>query len=629
MRCLILIALCLAVANASYFTKNRFHKLLNRYQNRYDLGRTNGLFGCNDVEGCDNVEGCDDVEGCMEDYVDQIRCDRGLGREQCPRDIEDILSGYDDEWEPSEMDNVLRGRQQWGMDKMIPKSSWYDSEYGQEFGIGSEFGISGELGISSEFGLGSDLIKEVHDANTKLATRLYKQCKDERDDKNTIVSPLSVQLALASLNYGARGNTKRQIGRVIAGRLQKHERRQVFKMLIRHLKGLQGLEYSPLERNAKIQPVTGIFLTPTTHAQQQFIQMIKTNLGTTIKKCDFQRQPQHCRQMVNQWMAQRTQGKINHIVPQDAITDNTKMILVNSMNVKANWGPQMRQHVTKEAKFYPLDTNKVKVVEVLETEGRFKYYEDELVKIVGLPTEQKEMTLYLIVPKEKDGLNAVDKLHLQDSVQLKQLLQMTDKHRRRVGVQLPKFQIKHKIDVRRTLLKQGVTDAFDSLRADFSSITGVPKYLVDEKEYGYETMSPYTRDSMLGLEDEMTELPWTVGSQKLHLNKFIHQCTIKITENGITSSMDSGSQFEYMNEYEGNVYGRRGLFGKESLGMDELPEFFSRHPTGQKIVKANRAFAFALKHNPTNQLVFIGRVIDAAQKKVTNVRQTINVVDQL
>lgn len=31
-------------------------------------------------------------------------------------------------------------------------------------------------------------------------------------------------------------------------------------------------------------------------------------------------------------------------------------------------------------------------------------------------------------------------------------------------------------------------------------------------------------------------------------------------------------------------------------------------------VKANRAFAFAVKHNPSNQIVLVGRVIDGCQK---------------
>lgn len=635
MRCLILFAVCLALARASYWNRNRFQRLLNRYQNqnRYNIDEnTHG-----------DLYGSDDVDDYIDDYVDQIRRDRMFERDQCPRDIDGTFGLDDCDTGDFDSDELFEGFQ--GRDMRDIRGSWYEDETTPSF----------------------ELLKEVEDANTKLASRLYKESKDERDDKNILVSPISIQLALAALNLGTRGTTKRQIGRVIGGRLQKHERRQIYRTIIRKLRGYGQTGFSTVGHKSQIKPVTGIFVSQSTPAQQMFVQVIKNNLGATVKHCNFHRQPQQCRQMINHWLAQRTHGKLTQVVPQDAITDNTKLIVVNSMHVKATWGPQMRRHTTKEAKFYPLDTKKVKIVEVMETEGRFKYHEDELVKIVGLPTQQKELTLYVTVPKEKDGLTEVEKLHLHDGVQLRQLLEVTDRRTHRVGVHLPKFQIKHKIDVRRTLRKQGVTDAFDPLRADFSGITGVSKYQQDEMDDVYNRLD---RNTLLDEESlgnwrsgmETMRTPWQTGitDSKLHLNKFIHQCTIKITENGITATTGAGNDLEDFEQYGHSRFGRLG--GLEDIeqygryGLEDIEEYgrlgrgasgswddwqnddwnvfekytrFGRDETsGEKVVKANHAFAFVLKHNPTNQLVFVGRVIDAAQKKVNNVHQTINVVDQ-
>jgi serine protease inhibitor len=669
MRCLIVIALCFVLANANYQTKNRFQRLLRNYQNQ-DRYENEGRFEDQDQDQDQDryqkqyrhryqsqdrlgneLYGSDDTDDYIDDYVDEIRRERRFERDQCPRDIDEIEgqfrreNQYDDQ--EDEDDEEMRGGR-------------YSHEYEREGRRGghrySQYDDEEESRTTSI--RRSPLLQEVEDANVKLAARLYKQSKDEKDDKNTVVSPLSVQLALAALNSGARGNTKRQIGRVIGGRLQKQQRKQIFKQLIRHLKGLRQNDYSSPRQQTKINPVTGIFVTKTTRPQQMFIQQVKRNLGANVHQCNFQRQPQQCRQTINRFVAQKTQGKITHIVPQDAITDNTKMILVNALQLKAPWGRQVRQHInTKETKFYPLDTKKVKHVEVIETEGRYKYYEDELVKIVGLPTEKKQMTLYVIVPKDKDGLTDVEKLHLQDGVQLKQLLDVTDQRpRRHVGVQLPKFQIKHKIDVRRTLRKQGVTDAFDVQRADFSGITGgidsqyedderdqTPRQRRDpfsqyEDEYTSQRRNPFLNSRYE--EDESMEYQGQHEQRehKLHLNKFIHQTTLKITEQGITATTGSQSPFEREDDETERPYGRQGRrhhrggeyeTDEEMNSFDEITGFNRREPTGQHTVKANRAFAFVLKHNPTNQLVMVGRVIDAAQKKVNDVHQTINNVDQL
>lgn len=161
----------------------------------------------------DNLFGSDEVDDYIDDYVDEIRRERMFDRDQCPRGFEDILGLQDEEYETL------------GMEEIYPTGKYLDIE-------------------DIETTPRSPLLKEVQDANVRLATRLYKQSKDEKDDKNTVVSPLSIQLALAALNMGARGNTKLQIGRVIGGRLQKQERKQVFKALIRHLKGLRNIDYT-------------------------------------------------------------------------------------------------------------------------------------------------------------------------------------------------------------------------------------------------------------------------------------------------------------------------------------------------------------------------------------------------
>jgi serpin B len=650
MRCLIVIALCFVLANASYPTKNRFQRLLNQYQDqdRYQNQHRN-RYQTQDRMG-NELYGSDDTDDYIDDYVEEIRRERRLERDQCPRDIDEIEGQFqDDQYDDEEEEGIRGGR--YNQESEFETEGRRGREFEREGRRGGQYSQYEDEEESSRI-RGSPMLQEVEEANVRLAARLYKQSKDEKDDKNTVVSPLSIQLALAALNSGARGNTKRQIGRVIGGRLQKQQRKQIFKQLIRHLKGLRQNEYSSRQQQTtKINAVTGIFVTQTTRAQQMFVQQVKRNLGANVHQCNFQRQPQQCRQQINRFVAQKTHGKITHIVPQDAITDNTKMILVNAMQLKAPFGRQVRQHMnTKGAKFYPLDTKKVKHVEVIETQGRFKYYEDELVKIVGLPTEKKQLTLYVIVPKDKDGLTDVEKLHLQDGQQLKQLLDITDQRTRHVGVQLPKFQIKHKIDVRRTLRKQGVTDAFDAQRADFSGITGQNdqqnnnQYENEEETSQYERyQSRQRRNPFLNYEqDETMEYSGRQEQEtKLHLNKFIHQTTIKITEQGITASTGSQSPFENDDEQTEGQWGRQGRRHHQQRGteydseeeyntFDEITGFNRREQTGQtKMVKANRAFAFVVKHNPTNQLVMVGRVIDAAQKKVNEVHQTINNVDQL
>lgn len=314
MRCIAFICLCLAVASATSFNKRRFNRLLNEYQqrglNRYDdtddqlQQQQHGSYG--DDDNVDINEFDDD------EYVDEIRREKLMrggcgkyGREQYSTlDMDDEIEGneqchgrrcsslvLDDEFEGTDVDSRM------DFDTTDDVRNIYEPTVG---------GQQQQKRSILRKKLGVQVAREVEEANTKLASRLYKQCKEERDDKNTVVSPISVQLGLAALNKGARGETRRQISKIIAGRLPLEQRKQVFKTIARSLKTLRNNEdYSSLMQRTKINCVTGIFISQMTPAQQQWIQSIRMNLGVNVKKCNFQRQPQQCRQMINQFVSQK------------------------------------------------------------------------------------------------------------------------------------------------------------------------------------------------------------------------------------------------------------------------------------------------------------------------------------
>jgi serine protease inhibitor len=267
------------------------------------------------------------------------------------------------------------------------------------------------------------------------------------------------------------------------------------------------------------------------------------------------------------------------------------MVAVSALQMQAKWGRQFRQQqITKTARFFPLGSQKPKQCQAIQSQGKFNYYEDEQLQIVGIPTQRQELTVYVIVPKEKDGLTRVEKEQIQNGQQLKQLLDICDQRKQYTSVQLPKVQVSTKLDAKKTLLKQGVRDAFDCDQADFS---GICKKNKQQQQQG--------------------------KGENLHLNKLIHQATIKITEQGI-SAANTGSSInqieeqidEIQNQYQtrGQYYGEQDE--EESVYGQEYSKYGQQGAEAQ--VKANRAFAFAVKHKPSNQIILVGRVVDGCQK---------------
>jgi len=164
--------------------------------------------------------------------------------------------------------------------------------------------------------------------------------------------------------------------------------------------------------------------------------------------------------------------------------------------------------------------------------------------VVGVPTQQQELTFYLIVPKDKNGLNQIEKQQIQNGEQLKQLLQQAEQQQEQVQIELPKFQIKHKLDAKQTLRKQGIQDAFDADEADFSGITGQQQW---QQQQWRQQQQQQRRRHQQQYQDEdgnqqwqQQQDQWQQGEQQLHVNKLIQQATIKINEQGISAANPFG-----------------------------------------------------------------------------------------
>lgn len=138
-------------------------------------------------------------------------------------------------------------------------------------------------------------------------------------------------------------------------------------------------------------------------------------------------------------------------------------------------------------------------------------------QVLGLQTQEKQLTIYIILPKERNGLNQLEKQRIQYGKQLQQLLDAVDGRKETLKVQLPVFQIVHKMDTKQILRKLGVENAFDGDDADFSAIN---------EEVAEETLH-YGRRQTGGLEDVDAKKA-AEKQQQLHLNKLIQLATIQV-----------------------------------------------------------------------------------------------------
>jgi serpin B len=321
------------------------------------------------------------------------------------------------------------------------------------------------------------------DGNTAFALDLYQQLRTQ--EGNLCFSPYSISTALAMTYAGARGNTEAQMARVLhfdLEHLTQEALHSVFAALEAHLAQVQGEDDIALHVANSLWPQAGYAFLAT------FLDLCQRCYGVTITPVDYAGDTQGARQQINAWVEEKTREKIKELLKPPHVTPLTTLILVNAIYFKGNWTSQFDKRRTRDGDFY-LNAQGLVKAPMMEQRARFGYSETSDLQVLEMPYEGGDLSMLVLLPRERDGLPALEAALSVDNLALwTQRLRPIE-----VQVVLPRFKLSGQFDLRKTLQAMGMVDAFDA--ADFSGMTGqcdlfisevVHKAFVDVNEEGTE-----------------------------------------------------------------------------------------------------------------------------------------------
>ncbi|MDJ0973005.1 MAG: serpin family protein [Planctomycetota bacterium] len=302
-------------------------------------------------------------------------------------------------------------------------------------------------------------------ANDRFAWSLYEQLRAE--EGNLFVSPYSVHAALAMTREGARGDTAKEMDRVLF--LEGVARGAGYQALLEALTPRQVRE--GFGKDAKQVPAYDIEVANALWGQTgfdfeaPFISALKTDYGAPLARIDFA-QSAAARKRINDWVAKKTRDKIQDIVPPDMPDPLTRLVLANAIYLKAPWLHPFKKHLTKEDAFTALDGTTSKA-DFMRRVGRYRHAELDGVQILELPYRGNQLSMAVFLPRAEDGLATLEnRLMKQDLAGWSGKLQS-----RLVDVRFPKFEFTTSKELTRVLSNLGMPSAFNARTADFSGMT--------------------------------------------------------------------------------------------------------------------------------------------------------------
>lgn len=290
-----------------------------------------------------------------------------------------------------------------------------------------------------------------------LALKLFKAAVDESREKdptqNVLISPLSIQLALAMTANGADGETRAEMEKLLGGNIPLEHLNEYLRTYTTNLPSTDKSKFNIA--NSIWFPNDEDRLT----VKKDFLQTNADYYGAAAYKSAFDDQTV---KDINNWVSENTDGMIEQII--DEINFADVMFLINAIVFDAEWASKYSEDSVSDMNFYASNgvTQTVSMMCQMEdwcryfvtddAVGFFKDYKGGKYSFVGiLPNENITLDDYVNGLEHSELLSAMRNAKYGTAI---------------VGI--PKFSYEYSLEMKNSLISLGMKRAFGG--GDFSKL---------------------------------------------------------------------------------------------------------------------------------------------------------------
>jgi len=285
------------------------------------------------------------------------------------------------------------------------------------------------------------------ESSADFALKLFRATA--KGEKNALVSPLSVMIALAMTANGANGETKAQMEALLGGGMDIDD---LNGYLYTYMKSL------PTTEKAKLALANSVWFREGFVADKEFLQKNADYYSADVYRAPFDKKT--CDD-INRWIEENTDGMIKKML--DGIDEDAVMYLINTVLFDAEWQNVYFEDQIRDGSFTTADGKSRNVTMMHSDETNFiddgkatgfiKPYMDGYSFVALLPNEGVSLDSYLESMTGAGFLAAVKGAKKETVI-----------------ATMPKFEYGYKTTMNDILKSLGMTMPFDREKADFSDL---------------------------------------------------------------------------------------------------------------------------------------------------------------
>ncbi len=303
--------------------------------------------------------------------------------------------------------------------------------------------------------------------SNRFGFRLLREIAPTDENQNLFLSPFSASMALGMTLNGAAGSTYDGMIEALSFHgLNQDEINASYRDLIDLLDDLD-----PAVTFALANSIWSAIGFP---VRDGFLDRVRDHFDAGVQSVDFS-DPSTV-DLINQWVESHTDGKIEKMV-EPPLERAVVMILLNAIYFKGAWSASFDPERTVEGAFRLADGSS-RPVKMMEREGEFLYKQDPRFEAVELPYGRGAYAATLVLPRPGTPLSELIRSLDQESWDA----WLGSLGEEQLVLNLPRFTLEWKAELKEPLQQMGMTDAFDPARADFTRLTPGGGVWIDKVE---------------------------------------------------------------------------------------------------------------------------------------------------
>jgi serpin B len=379
-------------------------------------------------------------------------------------------------------------------------------------------------------------------------------------DGNLLLSPYSIQDALAMTYAGAAGDTRAEMQRVLHYPADDTAIHGGFAELAKELvqiqqdsaqavkAGAQGEGRHP-STSVELHVANRLFVQNGYPLRAPFLALVKEDYGAEPEPLDFIHAAEQARLTINGWVEEQTKKKISDLIPPNVDLTDTRLALANAIYLHAGWDEPFDADWTKPAEFFVHGTESQMVPTMSNVEHDYGYQHRDGFTAVSLRYVGSGIQFLILLPDAHDGLPALE--HKLTPALLAECAALPASF---VDLYLPKFKLEPPSMALGSQLKQlGLQTAFDQPKGSAN----------------FDRMAPRKPD------------------EYLYIGQVFHKAFLSLDEEGTEAAAATVV-----------------LMMKAAMAM---PDQNRPQPIE---VHVDHPFIFAIQHVPSGECLFLGRVTD-------------------